>query len=455
MVSLWLSIRVDLVDGPSAPALWPRPGRVLVVGPDMTFRTLADAIETAFARWGPPGPQAFTFADGRRLARGDAATVRLDRLAHGERFAYEQDPGAGWSHLCTVDPAPVDPLALLGRPPDGPTVVDGWGALPDPHGRAWHDDATAPDADRPIPPLGDLPDLLPWWGAGAERSASPDDTAADGPGAHGPPSGAADPWEALQDQPWHAPWDEPWDEPGLTRLRAAIAQDDLVTVAALFAEYDETDVVHQVGPTLARAAASGDPNAREALRPLLILLDERDWPGDVELADELQVALAVGVGGAPPGATEASRRALTPTPVDLATLAAVLDGPADPAFTWRLEVRTGRLIPPRTADGPSGTPDPEDVPVVGAGPRAQLDDLVAFIDLGADTRTAGLLAAAPRELWARIQEDLQRDPDHHQRWMLFAQERRLGRARRWLTEHGLRPRTAWDDDADEGADEGG
>jgi len=47
----WLSIRVDLVDGAHGPELWPRPGRILLARPGISFGMLADAIKDAFARW--------------------------------------------------------------------------------------------------------------------------------------------------------------------------------------------------------------------------------------------------------------------------------------------------------------------------------------------------------------------------------------------------------------------
>ena len=51
MARTWLSIDVELVGGMHAHDLWPRPGRVLLARPGMTFRALADAINDAFARW--------------------------------------------------------------------------------------------------------------------------------------------------------------------------------------------------------------------------------------------------------------------------------------------------------------------------------------------------------------------------------------------------------------------
>ncbi len=448
----WFIIRVDLVDGRSVPALWPRPGRVLVARPDMTFRMLAEAIDQAFARWGPPRPHTFTLEDGTRITQDVDGRERLTRLALGERFAYEQGAGADWSHLCTVDTAGTDPLEILTTSPDRPTVIDGWGTLPDPSGRAEErlrsgasghggdsadrgDGDPAPLPDRPEPPLSDLPDLLPWWGDGARELAAILD---------------------LEDDPDSGPADEPWDSTGLSRLRTAIDADDLSAILELFTMHDAFEVVHLVGPALARAAAAGIPEARAPLDPLLELLEERDEPGDSELAGMLRAALAVGAEAAGPATAAGTPPqpmrddgSLVPTPVDLATLAAVLDGPADPAFAWRLEVATGRLIAPNgtgTGDATEPGADQDPVTVVGSGGREQLDDLLAFLglDLDGGPGAAHLRAGAPRAMWTSIEEDLLRDPEHHHQWTVFAQERRLGRARRWLTAHGLRTPFPWE-----------
>lgn len=60
MARTWLSIRVDLVEGMHVQELWPRPGRILLARPGMTFRMLADAINVAFARWDRSHLHAFT-----------------------------------------------------------------------------------------------------------------------------------------------------------------------------------------------------------------------------------------------------------------------------------------------------------------------------------------------------------------------------------------------------------
>lgn len=47
--------------------MWPRPGRVFAAARSHTFATLADAIDTAFARWDRAHLYAFKLADGTRV----------------------------------------------------------------------------------------------------------------------------------------------------------------------------------------------------------------------------------------------------------------------------------------------------------------------------------------------------------------------------------------------------
>ena len=187
MARTWLSIRVDLVGGMHAHDLWPRPGRVLLARPGMTFRMLADAINDAFARWDRSHLHAFTLADQTRIAlRGpwdepddgtlDDAVEKLSRLSLGEQFTFEFDFGDSWMHLVTVGDTKVDPLEVYGAVPDRPVPYDGWGDIPDQNGRRLDgDDGQSPLPPQPDPPLSDLPDLHYDWGSRAFRMLPADD----------------------------------------------------------------------------------------------------------------------------------------------------------------------------------------------------------------------------------------------------------------------------------------
>jgi hypothetical protein len=124
----WLSIRVDLVSGRGAD-YWPRPGRIFAAARSHRFSQLANAIDTAFARWDRPHLYQFVLADGRRIGQRefdefdddevfiDGTTTTLSALTLGEHFVYEFDFGDCWTHLCTVEPAQIDPATELGITP--------------------------------------------------------------------------------------------------------------------------------------------------------------------------------------------------------------------------------------------------------------------------------------------------------------------------------------------------
>jgi len=121
----WLSIRVELVSGCGAD-YWPRPGRIFAAARSHRFSQLADAIDTAFARWDRAHLYQFVLADGRRIGQPefdefdddevfiDGANTRLSALTPGEQFVYEFDFGDNWTHLCTVGQTRIDPVRELG-----------------------------------------------------------------------------------------------------------------------------------------------------------------------------------------------------------------------------------------------------------------------------------------------------------------------------------------------------
>ncbi|MGH9032769.1 MAG: IS1096 element passenger TnpR family protein [Acidimicrobiia bacterium] len=144
----WHLLRVDLVDGPIE--IDRPPGRDFVIGGDHTFGDLADAIDTAFARWDRGHLHEFTLADGRRIGMPDpddegvideeseavAALVRP-----GDVFTYVFDLGDNWEHRCRLMRSDVDPEEEAGEVPLEPVPVMGWGAIPDQYGREAPDDA--------------------------------------------------------------------------------------------------------------------------------------------------------------------------------------------------------------------------------------------------------------------------------------------------------------------------
>lgn len=175
MARTWLSIRVDLISG-RGEDYWPRPGRVFAAGRAHRFSQLADAIDTAFARWDRAHLCKFELGDGRVIGQPefddfgqgflDVAATKLSTLSLGEQFVYEFDFGDGWTHLCTVGPELIDPEDELGIVPRSPLAYWGWGDIPDQYGRRWIDD-DGEGNEPPDPELRDLPALQPGWGPGA------------------------------------------------------------------------------------------------------------------------------------------------------------------------------------------------------------------------------------------------------------------------------------------------
>ena len=170
----WLSLAVELVEG-GGYRYWPRPGRVFAVARTHTFSQLAFAIDTSFGRWdlshlwqfelagdiyvAPEDPEWQSEASDRLLS----GTSRLSRLAAGDEFVYQFDPGDAWLHVCRVAEARIDPRDVLGDVPSRPTPYDGWGILPDQYLRRFDGD----DGETPVPPdarNADLPPLRDGWG---------------------------------------------------------------------------------------------------------------------------------------------------------------------------------------------------------------------------------------------------------------------------------------------------
>jgi hypothetical protein len=142
VVTDWMTIRVVLTGSEDMPLAQP-PGRVLLIHADHSFADLADAIDTAFARWDLTPLHEFS-VEGRRLAAepdeldveaSDEITVGEVGLRPGSRFTYLFDLTARWMHDCVVEEVGVDPYELTGEEPDLPVAIFGWGMIPDQHGQ--------------------------------------------------------------------------------------------------------------------------------------------------------------------------------------------------------------------------------------------------------------------------------------------------------------------------------
>lgn len=442
MARTWLSIRVDLVDGAHAHELWPRPGRILLARPGMTFRQLADAINDAFARWDRAHLHAFTLADGTRIAiQGpwdepdadelDDTKTTLSRLQLGEQFTFEFDFGDSWMHLCTVAEQKVDPHEVYGETPDRPVAYFGWGWIPDQYGRRWDgDDGSSPVPPPPDPPLGDLPDLHYTWGSRAFRFPSTSEDIGNvvaGPWANEPVGQGA--WPDLM----------PWTYESIQDLRRAVAQRDIANVTGLLLDHDPVDVAHVAAPALIDAIEDGhDPGAQLITDQLMPRLEERGWLGDEELVAEFERALRGG------------ESQLRPTPVNLGELASHLDGPTDLDEGCKLEIATGQLWP-RDPMGIAGIEEPDNfddpdafIGVIGHGSGPGYGDMRDFIGTVTDETVARQLDVAiqGKGAFRRFKDTLFPNEQWWGSWSTFSNERQLARARWWLADAGLRPVTS-------------
>jgi hypothetical protein len=146
----WLSIRVELVSGPTEDPGAP-PGRIMIASPKHTLSDFADAINLAFARWDLSHVHMFEFGDDRYMPDGDeleddfldSAGVTLGSLGLtvGSEFVYVFDLGDNWTHRCRIEATDLDPNEAYGVTPGKPAPIWGWGWIPDQYGRVADDEA--------------------------------------------------------------------------------------------------------------------------------------------------------------------------------------------------------------------------------------------------------------------------------------------------------------------------
>lgn len=147
MARTWLQIQVELEGGRDIECD-PSPGRVFIVSPRHSFADLADAINSAFARWDLSHLHVFELTDGREIGSPDVDLGEHEWLDHerlkvadevgpGEEFRFVFDLGDDWRHRCRVLDDKVDPAADWGSDPpqERPLAIWGWGWIPDQYGR--------------------------------------------------------------------------------------------------------------------------------------------------------------------------------------------------------------------------------------------------------------------------------------------------------------------------------
>jgi hypothetical protein len=196
--------------------------------------------------------------------------------------------------------------------------------------------------------------------------------------------------------------------------------------------------MHTLGDWVLAALEQHADGADKAARPMVAALRERDWEGDVELADQLDALLD---GGVIPK--------LRPLNVDLGQLSGVLEG--DPEFGGgRIDLQTGDVWPEPAVDygGVFSAEEEEDeeesdeedrwLRVDCEGSRDGYRDMERFIGTVSDPGRADRLeiAITGRGAFRRFRDVLSRWPEEDDRWQTFSTERERGRARAWLVDAG-------------------
>ena len=226
------------------------------------------------------------------------------------------------------------------------------------------------------------------------------------------------------------------DEPS-TAVRIAVNTSNGQALVAVLESGPWPDTLQWIGDGLVTALGQHVDGAAALARTCAVLLRERGWTGDDELADQLD-----GLTGA--GATPLLR----PLPVDLEELAGVLEG--DPMDgDGRVDLRTGEVwsrpaIEYARESGEESEDESDDTDrwlwVRNLGSRSGYRDMVDFIDTVDDPGRADRLAIAieGRGAFRRFKDVLARWPGELDRYFAYSEERHRGRARSWLAEQGYR-----------------
>ena len=226
------------------------------------------------------------------------------------------------------------------------------------------------------------------------------------------------------------------DEPS-TAVRIAVNTSNGQALVAVLESGPWPDTLQWIGDGLVTALGQHVDGAAALARTCAVLLRERGWTGDDELADQLD-------GLTPAGATPLLR----PLPVDLEELAGVLEG--DPMDgDGRVDLRTGEVwsrpaIEYARESGEESEDESDDTDrwlwVRNLGSRSGYRDMQEFIGTVGDPGRADRLAIAieGRGAFRRFKDVLARWPGELDRYFAYSEERHRGRARSWLAEQGYR-----------------
>ena len=187
------------------------------------------------------------------------------------------------------------------------------------------------------------------------------------------------------------------------RASLRINHDNTTALAATLTELPTYGLQHAGNAILGHLA---DPALRAIAAQLVVALTDRDWDGDLELADALRRQL------------ENTASTLIPVPVDLEELGEALD--ESPGVESLLHLDTGTVWPGGLLDlgeAPEGY-DPEDpgrwLPFAGEGSQAGYRDMERFTATLSDSAAVAALEKAfvGKGAFGRFRRTLDRHPEH-------------------------------------------
>jgi hypothetical protein len=228
-----------------------------------------------------------------------------------------------------------------------------------------------------------------------------------------------------------------WDTDSVKALRGSAYRRDGSIVDVLRGRPIH-DVLQMAGDALIDATTQHVSGAAEVATQWATALRQRDWEGDVALAEQIDAVL--GSGATP---------LLRPLPVDLEELADLREG--DPLYgDGRVDLRTGQCWPAvddyldPEADEDNEDDDEHWLYVPHTGSHDGYHDMESFIATVTDPGIADRLeiAITGKGAFRRFKDVLSRWPGELQRYYLLSGERQLGRARAWLAAEGYRPAAA-------------
>jgi hypothetical protein len=406
MARTWFSITVELLGG-RGEEQWPWPGRIFAVGPTHTFMDLADAINTAFARWDRAHLCQFVLADGRIVTDEetgleaassiggpiadalDIVTAKVMKtLEPGAEFQYTFDFGDGWTHRCLVADELVDPVEVLGVRPAAPLPYRGWGNIPDQYGRRWDDD----NGQSPAPKRT------------SERHPM-----------------LLDAWPAQGQVP----------QLDMQELRASIATRDAARFLAAVKGRHVDDALQQVGAGVPMALEQQRQDAEPVALSIINRLSWRSGDGDQALADDLLAALRSQPLEGRVGA------------VDLEMLSTALEGDDDLSLGGYVDLQSGYVYSEEEVEDDDAIDVDEDpdrwLGFSSRGSRSGWLDMESFAQRQRDPALRGRLERAIEGKGAfRRFRDLIHDEGIADQWYVFSTDRQLGRARDFLADRGIR-----------------